>query len=226
MRYYIIKPASLVLITVTVIVLVFLFKLYNELSFDREKKASVEIPDVEQFHRYEVVITLPEELTVDDSFRFDAYDADNDGKYVRASCVFTHVKTGNTLVVPAFFTKDTPDGKWNLKCRFSPNAPGRWRYTSLVGYGLNGTEKVDIGKEKVLLCGGTKETGPIVKPAKNSNPNYLYRLKHSGEHEVFWGMPVVRPWVVEDVETKNFSEEWMDRETELFAPMNPFAEGR
>ena len=35
-------------------------------------------------------------------------------------------------------------------------------------------------------------------------------------------MPVIRPWVVEDVGTKHFNEEWTDRETELFAPMREY----
>ena len=186
-----------------------------------EKRLSIDDgrAEIEQFHKFEVIIPLPEGLTVEDTFRFDAYDADNDGKYVRAVCEFTHSETGGRVVVPAFFCRESPDGTWRLMCRFLPRLAGEWRYSAIVRYALDGEEKVEVGEEGSFTCIPTTETGPMIKPGPGQNPNCLYRLKPDGGREAFWGISVCRPWVVGNAANKHFRDEWIDRETELFGPM-------
>ena len=63
--------------------------------------------------------------------------------------------------------------------------------------------------------------GPLVAPRIGQPPNYLRRLRSDGSSESLWLFGACRAWVVAAQDPHNdwSPDEWLDRETELFAPM-------
>ena len=174
---------------------------------------------------------------------FDAFDADNDGRFIRVDAIFRRGE-GPELIVPAFPMKGGPDGPWLWRVRFAPRATGLWSCALQVAAALDTGPDTPLAVRKGGLwrCdfrtddkdyqrhfdGGTFEltcaddpraVGPIVKPVRGEKPNYFWRLGPGGQRQWMFAYSVTRPWVVPDDPKATFPDEWIDRETELFEPM-------
>jgi len=178
--------------------------------------------------------------------RVDAFDADNDGRFVRVDAIFRH-EEGARWVVPAFAMKEQPEGPWLWRVRFAPRKTGKWRCTLHVACSLprGPTSPLASMKQGSWRCefysdsdafgsrfaGGTTgfdcvdnatAVGPLVKAMAGENPNYFHRLGPGGERQWMFGYAVARPWVVPDDPEKLFPDEWLDRESELLEPMRQY----
>lgn len=184
--------------------------------------------EVAVFDGVELHVSFPAELRsfaeLPDTQVHDAYDADRDGVYVRLSARFRHAD-GEVLTVPGFAMKEAFGERWQWRVRWSPYRPGTWRVTvRLEGRTAPDEPEVCVEHEmaKSILAKADKGIdGPLVAPAPDEHPGYLRRLKPDGASESLWLFGACRAWVSESQDERNdwYADEWLNRETELFAPM-------
>jgi len=163
--------------------------------------------------------------TLPDTQVHDAYDADRDGRYMRVEATFTHEGGGTGITVPGFAMRETPGGEWRWRVRWSPRRAGKWRARVTVeARGPAGDEALRASGELAQPVDATAVagiTGPLVNPGAGDNPSYLRRLKPDGGSEALWLHGACRAWVVRSQDPNNdwYPHEWIDRRTELLAPM-------
>ena len=190
----------------------------------------VEAPETaEVFGQCELRVGLGEALgkaaaTLPDTQIHDAYDADRDGRYIRVEATFARAG-GTTVTVPGFAMRQRPGGRWRWRVRWSPRRPGKWRARVAAEVRcLAGDETlraaVDLpGPIAAEAVAGI--AGPLVCPGEGENPSYLRRLRPDGSSEALWVFGACRAWVVRSQDPNNdwYPYEWIDRRTELLAPM-------
>ncbi len=180
------------------------------------------------FDLWEMAIDFPDELNdfagLDCTQVHDAYDADRDGVYLRISAQFT-AECGRSLNVPGFAMKTAPDAPWQWRVRWSPDAPGPWS-VRLHFQGRTSERRQPVEFEQVLSTRVKASVlegvdGPLRPPREGENPFYMRRVKPDGGSEALWLFGACRAWVVQDEDEENpwYPNEWLDRETELLAPM-------
>ncbi len=180
------------------------------------------------FDLWEMTLTLPEGLKVigslPDTQIHDAYDADRNNQYVRLWAELRHAD-GTIVTVPAFAMREKPGGPWQWKVRWSPRRGGEWsvevRFSGRAGESGVETNVGLRAESKVIARAAPGITGPLVRPGKGQPPGYLRRLRADGTSEGVWLFGACRAWVVKSQDPNNdwYPHEWLDRETELFAPM-------
>ena len=154
----------------------------------------------------------------------DAYDADRDGRYLRLRAEFRH-EDGGTVRVPGFAMREKPGAPWSWRVRWAPRRAGRWTATVfLEGRAAAGGAVVTgrrILDEAIAVRFAEGTPGPLVAPGEGQNPRYLRRLAADGSSEAIWLFGACRAWVVRSQDPNNdwAPHEWLDRETELLAPM-------
>jgi hypothetical protein len=191
---------------------------------------AVSCPDsLRQYDLYELKISFGGHVgawmsRLPDTQVHDAYDADRDGVWVRLSAEF--IRGGETIRVPGFAMREKPGGPWRWRVRFAPRS---WeggkatRITVALEYGekKNAPPVVithEVAKRPCMEAGGL---GPLISPRPKDNPSYLVQLLGRGSSRSTWLFGACRAWVVDLQDQHNdwHPHEWLDRETELFAPM-------
>jgi len=154
----------------------------------------------------------------------DAYDADRNGVYVRLTAEFRH-RDGGTVAVPGFAMKEELGGPWRWRVRWSPRRAGEWQVTvRLEGRAALEAEPVSIAQrlqDPIIARTADWIEGPLVAPAGDQHPGYLRRLRPDGGSDSLWLFGACRAWVVELQDKHNdwHPHEWLNRESELLAPM-------
>jgi hypothetical protein len=186
----------------------------------------------------EITITCPKRATVfemcevrlafdaklPDTQVHDAYDADRDGRSIRVSAAFTHAKCG-TVVVPGFAMREKPGGPWVWRVRWAPRRAGRWtgmlRIDAKLGPKAGPIEIRQAFPHTIEAKADARIDGPLVVAGNKQNPRYLRTLKADGSSRATWLFGACRAWVVRSQDKLNdwAPHEWLDRKTELFAPM-------
>ena len=190
------------------------------LEFRRPKSAT-------QFELWELRVDLPGQLPQLRAFPptqiHDAHDADRDGRYVRLSATFSG-PDGARVTVPGFAVRERAGGPWEWRVRWAPRRPGQWKAWVDVEMGWSKDDKpTRVGQvvHPPLSVGPGRAPGPLVAPAHDDSAGYLRRLRPEGGSEAVWLFGACRAWVVQSQDRFNdwYPHEWLDRETELLAPM-------
>ncbi len=205
-----------------------------EIRWPASAGLSVDCPaTAKQFELCELTVAFPDSgefpafKHLPDTQVHDAYDADRDGVSVRLTASFSRdgAKATEAMVVPGFAMRETPDGPWLWRVRWSPPLAGTWRAClRLEGRPKPGLEFVRIEQpleRPIEVAAAGEVEGPLVAPRDGENPAYLRRLRTDGSSEALWLFGACRAWVVDlqDVHNDWAPDEWLDRETELLAPM-------
>ncbi|MFW6159482.1 MAG: hypothetical protein ACOC8E_09005, partial [Planctomycetota bacterium] len=174
------------------------------------------------FERCEVRLTLPG-LDLPDTQVHDAYDADRDGRFARVSATFT--LGDRRVTVPGFAMREKPGGRWAWRIRWAPYRPGRWTGELQVKARLGPKAKqVNLGvpfPHPIEAAADARIAGPLIVATGEQNPRCLRVLNPDGSSRATWLFGACRAWVVRSQDKHNdwSPHEWLDRETELFAPM-------
>ena len=177
------------------------------------------------FDRCELRVRLPEKLAaLSDAQVHDAYDADRDGVCVRLVAEFRHAD-GHSMVVPGFAMRGEAGGDWQWRVRWSPQRAGEWSVkVSFDARRSSSHEAIKAGwvSNRPIVARVEKGIGgPLATPKGSEHPGYLRRLRADGTSQARWLFGACRAWVAEpgDQSATWSRHEWIDRETELFAPM-------
>ena len=181
-------------------------------------------PQARQFELVELRLELPVLNALPATQVHDAFDADRNGVFIRLTAEFTGPGK-QTIIIPGFAMKDEPDAAWQWCIRWSPRAVGEWHVRlQLKGRAATDGETVEIEqelKDAITVAPSPGISGPLVKPGPKDSPHYLRRLKPDGTTEAAWLFGACRAWVVTNSGDEKYwnAHEWLDRETELLAPM-------
>jgi hypothetical protein len=154
----------------------------------------------------------------------DAYDADRDGRWVRLVAVFTHAD-GTSVTAPGFAMRERSGGPWVWRVRWSPYRAGRWTGEVRAAWreGKGGAPAgVSAALPHAISVNADKRIeGPLCVATGKQNPRYLRIRQTDGSSKATWLFGACRAWVVRSQDKHNdwAPHEWLDRETELFAPM-------
>ena len=154
----------------------------------------------------------------------DACDADRDGVFARLSATFTNAE-GETMTVPGFAMRETPDGPWLWRVRWAARREGtytvRVRFEGRAAADVPALTAEQALPEPVIVRAGESAKGPLVAPEGGDNPYYLRELLPDGRTRAAWLFGACRAWVVRpDKQLSAWAaDEWIDRETELLEPM-------
>ena len=177
------------------------------------------------FSLCELQVTIPAEFeNVPDTQIHDAYDADRDGVFLNLKAVFS-LDGKHSLTVPGFAMRERPGGRWRWQIRWAPDRPGNWRVRlHFEGRATPTSKIVRIQQElprKITVTDKDGIKGRLVAPKPGQNPHYVRRLRSDGASDAVWLFGACRAWVVRSQDKLNdwYPHEWLDRETELFAPM-------
>jgi hypothetical protein len=190
---------------------------------------SADFPDTaEVFGKAELNVHFPKDVadwleTLPDTQVHDAYDADRNGVYIRLSADF--INGDRTTTVPGFAMRKAAGSAWNWSIRFSPRTAGSYRVRLRLEY-RKGPALQPVSLEQMLdreLKAVVHEhrNGPLIVPESNELPPLLRELKPDGSSQARWLFGACRAWVSDTQDPDNdwAPHEWIDRETELFAPM-------
>jgi hypothetical protein len=191
----------------------------------------VTFPDaVKSFDLCEMRVTFPPQVaaclaTLPDTQIHDAYDADRNGIWLRLSAKIE--RDGTSMTVPGFAMHQSPAGPWEWRIRF---APRDWRSPeSDVTIALTleccagPSEKAVVMRRtstRRVAFRGSSSPGPLAVPGADENPHYLVQTGF-GWRRSSWLFGACRAWVVDSQDEFNdwYPHEWLDRRTELLAPM-------
>ena len=155
----------------------------------------------------------------------DACDADRDGVWARLTAEFARAGGEEKVTVPGFAMRQAPDGPWLWRVRWAPRREGRWTVrVSFEGRAAPGAKPVRAERRleaPIEVRAPETPDGPLVAPGRGDNSAYLRRLRADGSSEALWLFGACRAWVVplQDPNNDWSPHEWLDRETELLAPM-------
>ncbi len=192
---------------------------------EKEQSYSLDVDqdgDAVLFGKLEYTISLPDDLSafaeLPATQLFDAYDADRDARFVRFHGRFEH--QNETLEVPGFVMKESADGPWLWRVRWSPTHVGEWR-ASLVFEGATPTTGLihftHQLPQAIVVEANAHALGHLQPPGPDDNPAYLVERSPDGPRST-WLFGACRSWVIRDEREEAVwkGAEWIDRKTELY----------
>ena len=195
------------------------------------ERLEVSFPDSATcFELWETRVSFPPRIgawlaRLPDTQVHDAYDADRDGTWLRLTAEIE--RDGARVEVPGFAMREEPGGAWQWRIRFAPRS---WKTIgTAVRVVVKLEYRMDASSEPGALermfrfpvrFGSTLQPGPLSAPRRGENPHYLVQTGYSWRKST-WLFGACRAWVVDSQDEFNdwYPHEWLDRETELLAPM-------
>jgi hypothetical protein len=150
---------------------------------------------------------------------FDAYDADQDGTWIRLSATFCN-DHGSSLVVPGFAMRDHAMGPWLWRVRWMPLHTGIWSMRVSCEAALHGRPfhaDVLLG-HPIRIFEEPWRVGPLVAAGPAEDPRWIRRRQPDGSTTAAWLFGACRAWdVASDPHGASWSSsEGIDRSIDLF----------